>query len=311
MTAAALDRPLATRLPPVRGRITANAAIANMTWFRVGGPAEILFEPADTEDLAGFLHDRSRDIPLTVLGVGSNVLVRDSGITGIVVRLGRAFSEIHCSSATVCAGAGARGVSGARTCRDAGIAKLEFLSGIPGTIGGALRMNAGAYDGEITDVIVHAIALDDRGTHHELTPEDLGYGYRTCAVPSDWIFIGAVLRGTADRPEAIAARMDEIAQSRQQTQPVRAGTGGSTFKNPPGAAAWELIDQAGCRGMSVGRAMVSELHTNFLINTGGASAQDLESLGEQVRRRVEDQTGIRLEWEIQRLGTSPGQAGHG
>ena len=311
MMAASLEPRLIERLPPVRGRLTEDAPIASAMWFRVGGPAEILFEPADAEDLAGFLSARPRDVALTVLGVGSNVLVRDGGIAGVVIRLGRAFSEIVCVGEDVRVGAGAMDVSVARACRDAGIAGLEFLSGIPGTIGGALRMNAGAYDGEIKDVIVGATALDGEGTRHDPDPDGLGYSYRRSSVPGDWIFVAATLRGTRGKRETIAARMDEIAASRQDTQPVRLRTGGSTFKNPPGNPAWALIDQAGCRGLRIGAAQVSELHTNFLINTGGATAADLEALGEEVRRRVEDRTGIVLEWEIQRLGEPAGRGGHG
>ena len=311
MMAASLEPRLIERLPPVRGRITENAPIASAMWFRVGGPAEILFEPADAEDLAGFLRARPRDLPLSVLGVGSNVLVRDGGIAGIVICLGRAFADIVCTGEEVRAGAGAMDVSVARACRDAGIAGLEFLSGIPGTIGGALRMNAGAYDGEIKDVIVRAAALDAAGARHDLDADALGYSYRRTSVPGDWIFVAATLRGTRGERAAITARMDEISASRQDTQPVRSRTGGSTFKNPPGNAAWALIDQAGCRGLRIGAAQVSELHTNFLINTGGATAADLEALGEEVRRRVADRSGIVLEWEIQLLGEPAGRVGHG
>ncbi len=311
MMAVSLDRRLIERLPPVRGRITEGARLANAMWFRVGGPAEILFEPADADDLATFLRGRPRNVPVTVLGVGSNVLVRDGGIAGVVVRLGRPFAEIACAGTDIRTGAGAMDATVARACRDAGIAGLEFLSGIPGTLGGALRMNAGAYDGEIGDVIVSAAALDPEGARHELDPDALGYGYRSCAVPPGWIFVAAHLRGRRDTRAAIAARMARIAAARQETQPVRSRSGGCTFKNPPDEAAWALIDRAGCRGLRIGAAQISELHANFLINTGGAGAAELESLGEEIRRRVEDRTGVVLEWEIERLGEAARRGGHG
>ncbi len=308
---ASLDRHLADRLPRVRGRITPGAQLAQTMWFRAGGPAEILFEPADAADLAAFLRTRPRDVPVSVLGVGSNVLVRDGGIAGVVVRLGRAFAQVACSGTDVRAGAGAMDVVLARTCRDAGIGGFEFLSGIPGTLGGALRMNAGAHGGEIKDVILGATVLDPSGTRHDLDVAALGYGYRSCAVPPGWIFLGAHLRGRPAPREVISARMGEIAVRRRDAQPVRARTGGSTFKNPPGGAAWKLIDQAGCRGLHVGAARVSDQHANFLINTGGASAGDLESLGEEVRHRVKARTGAVLEWEIERLGLAVRRGGHG
>ena len=311
MMVASLEPRMADRLPEVRGRIAQRVRLADTMWFRVGGPAEILFEPADAADLAAFLRGRPREVPVSVLGVGSNVLVRDGGIAGVVVRLGRAFAEIACSGADVRAGAGAMDVTVARACRDAGIGGLEFLSGIPGTIGGALRMNAGAYGGEIADVIVGATVLDPSGTSHDIGADALGYGYRSCAVPPGWIFVAAHLRGRKEPRAAISARMAEIAASRRETQPVRSRTGGSTFKNPPGGAAWMLIDRAGCRGLRIGAARVSDQHANFLINTGGASAGDLESLGEEVRRRVEERTGAVLEWEIERLGQAAGRGGHG
>ena len=311
MMVASLEPRMADRLPEVRGRIAQRVRLADTMWFRVGGPAEILFEPADAADLAAFLRGRPREVPVSVLGVGSNVLVRDGGIAGVVVRLGRAFAEIACSGADVRAGAGAMDVTVARACRDAGIGGLEFLSGIPGTIGGALRMNAGAYGGEIADVIVGATVLDPSGTSHDIGADALGYGYRSCAVPPGWVFVAAHLRGRKEPRAAISARMAEIAASRRETQPVRSRTGGSTFKNPPGGAAWMLIDQAGCRGLRIGAARVSDQHANFLINTGGASAGDLESLGEEVRRRVEERTGAVLEWEIERLGQAVGRGGHG
>ena len=291
-------------LPAVRGSLRANVPLSRFMWFRVGGPAEYLFEPADPDDLSRFLAALPGDMPVTAIGVGSNLLVRDGGIPGVVVRLGRSFSAIQRDGTRMRAGAGAMDVTVARTARDAGIAGLEFLSGIPGTIGGALRMNAGAYGREIGDVLVSADALDRSGRAHRLGPAELGFGYRECALPQGWIFTGAVLRGETGSSEGIAARMSEIAAARSQDQPIRERTGGSTFKNPPGTNAWTLIDRAGCRGLTRGGAQVSPLHCNFLINTGGATAADLEGLGEEVRDRVEAATGIRLEWEIRRLGTA-------
>ena len=297
-------------MPAVRGSLQANAPLAKFMWFRVGGPAEILFEPADREDLCRFLAALPADAPVNVIGVGSNLLVRDGGIPGAVIRLGRPFSAVRCDGTHMRAGAGAMDVTVARAARDAGLAGLEFLSGIPGTIGGALRMNAGAYGREMADVVVSAEALDRGGRIQTLGVAELGFGYRKSAVPEGWIFTAAVLRGEPGSSAAIAARMAEIADARSQDQPIRERTGGSTFKNPPGANAWALIDQAGCRGLNRGGAQVSPLHCNFLINTGGATAADLEDLGEEVRDRVEAATGVRLEWEIRRVGTA-GEPRHG
>jgi UDP-N-acetylmuramate dehydrogenase len=293
---------LIDRLPRVRGRLSENAPLAPQTWFRVGGPAEILFRPADVEDLAGFLAARPRDIPVTVLGVASNLLVRDGGIAGVVVRLGRGFVEIACTGTDVEAGAGALDLNVALSAGMAGIAGLEFMSGIPGTIGGGLRMNAGAYGAEFKDVLAQAEALDANGKRVKLTPQEMGLSYRHSGVPENWIFIGAHFRGIPGDPKAIGERMAAIQAAREASQPIRARTGGSTFANPPGHKAWELIDRAGCRGLRRGGAMVSEQHTNFLINTGGATAADIEALGEEVRRRVHDRSGITLEWEIRRIG---------
>ena len=296
-------------LPAVRGSLRANVPLSRFMWFRVGGPAEFLFEPADREDLSRFLAALPADMPVTAIGVGSNLLVRDGGIPGVVVRLGRSLSAVRPDGMRMRAGAGAMDVTVARAARDEGIAGLEFLSGIPGTIGGALRMNAGAYGREIGGVLVSAEALDRTGRAHRLGPAELGFGYRECALPEEWIFTGAVLRGEPGTCEGIAARMSEIAAARSQDQPIRERTGGSTFKNPPGTNAWTLIDRAGCRGLTRGGAQVSPLHCNFLINTGGATAADLEGLGEEVRGRVEAATGIRLEWEIRRVGTRGGPRG--
>lgn len=293
---------LIDRLPKVRGRYSADVPLAPITWFRVGGPADVVFRPADAEDLAFFLAARPADVPVTVIGVGSNLLVRDGGVPGVVVRLGRAFATIAAEGTTLTVGAGCLDRSVAIAARDAGIGKLAFLSGIPGTIGGALRMNAGAYGREMRDIVVSADALDARGGRHTLACAELGFGYRRCAVAEDWIFVAARLAGTPADPLAIAREMAEIASAREAAQPVRARTGGSTFANPPGEKAWRLIERAGCRGLKRGGAMVSEQHCNFLINTGGATAADLEALGEEVRARVLDATGVALAWEIRRIG---------
>jgi len=302
MAARRVSDRLIDRLPPVRGRLTADAPLAPVTWFRVGGTAEIMFRPADEADLAEFLAAKPRDVSVTVLGVASNLLVRDGGIPGIVIRLGRAFVAVTTDGNTVRAGAGALDLNVALTCREAGIAGLEFLSGIPGTIGGALRMNAGAYERDIKAVLRRAVALDGSGRRHEVAAATLGLDYRTCAAPADWIFVAAEFAGDAGDPAAIGQRMDEIQAAREASQPIRSRTGGSTFANPSGHKAWELIDRAGCRGLTRGGAQVSEKHANFLINTGNATAADLEGLGEEVRRRVFEKSGIVLDWEIKRVG---------
>lgn len=293
---------LIDRLPPVRGRISENAPLAPITWFRVGGPAEIMFRPADVDDLAEFLRRKPADVPVTVIGVASNLLVRDGGIAGVVVRLGRGFVEIVTERNEVRAGAGALDVNVALTCQDAGIAGLEFMSGIPGTVGGGLRMNAGAFGREFKDVLRTTEALDPAGRRWTLATDALHLSYRHCALPEDWIFIAATFAGMRGDPAAITARMGEIRAAREASQPIRARTGGSTFANPPGQKAWELIDRAGCRGLERGGAMVSEKHANFLINTGTATAAELEGLGEEVRRRVHETSGVSLEWEIRRIG---------
>ncbi len=298
---------LVDRLPAVRGRYSENAPLAGITWFRVGGAAEVMFRPADAEDLAAFLAARPTDVPVLTIGVGSNLLVRDGGIPGVVIRLGRAFASIGHDGDIVSAGAGALDFNVALVAREAGLAKLEFLSGIPGTIGGALRMNAGAYGSEIKDVLIDAEALDGRGKRHALAAAELGLTYRHSAIPEDWIFLAARLRAEPGRREDIQARMDTIAAARAETQPIRTPTGGSTFANPAdpraqGRKAWELIDAAGCRGLERGGAKVSDKHCNFLINTGTATAADIEGLGEEVRRRVFEMSGVRLDWEIRRVG---------
>ena len=302
MAARRVSDHLIDRLPPVRGRLTADAPLAPITWFRVGGTAEIMFRPADEADLAEFLAGKPKDVPVTVLGVASNLLVRDGGIPGIVIRLGRGFVNVATEGDVVRAGAGALDLNIALACREAGVAGLEFLSGIPGTLGGGLRMNAGAYGREIKDVLRGAVALDGKGRRHAVNAAALGLAYRRCAAPADWIFVSAELVGIAGDPAEIGRRMQEIQAAREASQPVRARTGGSTFANPPGHKAWELIDRAGCRGLTRGGAQVSEKHANFLINTGNATAADLEGLGEEVRRRVFETSGITLEWEIKRVG---------
>ncbi|MES2255193.1 MAG: UDP-N-acetylmuramate dehydrogenase [Pseudomonadota bacterium] len=289
-------------LPPVRGSIARDAALKDMVWFRAGGPADALFRPADVEDLGMFLAARSSDIPVYVIGVGSNLLVRDGGLPGTVVRLPASFGKIEATGTRIRAGAAALDAHVARVAADAGIAGLEFLRGVPGTIGGALRMNAGCYGREIANIFVEATALDAQGNTLTLTAADMGFSYRHSQAREDLIFVEAVFEGTPDRPEAIKARMEELAANREASQPIRAKTGGSTFKNPPGQKAWELIDRAGCRGLMQGAAQVSEKHCNFLINTGDAAAADIEALGEEVRRRVRETQGISLEWEIKRIG---------
>ena len=302
MMTARQSQHLIDRLPPVRGRLTADAPLAAITWFRVGGPAEVMFRPADADDLAEFLAKKPPEVPVTVIGVASNLLVRDGGVGGVVVSLGSGFTAIEISGTRVTAGAAVLDVNVAIACRAAGVGGLEFLSGIPGTVGGALRMNAGAYGREIKDVLESASALDNAGVRHELSLSEMGLGYRHCGVPEDWIFLGATLRGVEADRDAIQQRMAEIQSEREASQPIRARTGGSTFANPPGHKAWELIDRAGCRGLERGGAMVSEKHTNFLINTGSATAADIEGLGEEVRRRVFEKFGVALEWEIRRIG---------
>jgi UDP-N-acetylmuramate dehydrogenase len=302
--------PMATRLierlPDVRGRLAANAPLAPVTWFRAGGPAEVLFRPADAEDLAAFLAGTPEDVPITVLGVASNLLVRDGGIPGVVIRLLRGFTGVRVEDDRVITGAGALDLNVALTARDHGLAGLEFLSGVPGTIGGALRMNAGAYGGEMKDVVEQAEALDRNGRKLRLSLADLGFSYRHSLVPASVIFTGATLRGHTGDRVAIADRIAEIDRARGESQP-RSRTGGSTFTNPPGDSAWRLIDAAGCRGLRLGGAQVSEKHCNFLVNTGDATARDIEALGEEVRRRVYETSGIVLHWEIMRVGTP----GHG
>ncbi|HVA14084.1 MAG TPA: UDP-N-acetylmuramate dehydrogenase [Stellaceae bacterium] len=308
MAAASRKAHLIDRLPQMRGRLSADAPLAPVTWFRVGGPAEVLFRPADTDDLAAFLAAKPEDVPVTVIGVASNLLVRDGGIKGVVVRLGRGFVGIDAEDGLVTAGAGALDLNVALTARDAGLAGLEFLSGIPGTVGGGLRMNAGAYGAEFKSVLASATALDAKGQRHDLSVAALDLSYRHCGLPPDWIFVAARFAGKPGDPLAIARRMTEIQQAREASQPIRAKTGGSTFANPPGHKAWQLIDEAGCRGIRRGGAIVSDKHANFLINTGDATAAEIEALGEEVRARVLAKSGITLEWEIRRVGVPAGGA---
>ncbi|MGD1876000.1 MAG: UDP-N-acetylmuramate dehydrogenase [Kiloniellaceae bacterium] len=303
--AAQQTSPLIDRLPAVRGRLTADAPLSGVTWFRVGGPAEVMFRPADRDDLLDFLRAKPADVPVTVLGVASNVLLRDGGLPGVTLRLGRGFADIGAEGSDILCGAAALDLNVATAAKIAGIAGLEFLSGVPGTIGGAVRMNAGAYGKEIKDVLVWAEAADPEGNVHRLTNAELNFEYRRSALPADWICLGARLNGESGDPAEIAARMTEIQDQRAGSQPIRSRTGGSTFKNPPGHKAWQLIDAAGCRGLTRGGAMVSDKHCNFLINTGEATAADLENLGEEVRRRVKETAGVELEWEIKRLGVPP------
>jgi UDP-N-acetylmuramate dehydrogenase len=297
---------LIDRLPAVRGEYREGVTLARFTWFRAGGPAEVLYVPADEDDLGRFLATVPGDVPLTVIGVASNLLIRDGGIPGVVIRLRNAFAMIERSGDDVRAGAGALDINVARFAADAGLTGLEFLSGIPGTIGGALRMNAGAYGSEIKEVLLRATAFDRLGKRHTLDAPSMGLDYRHSSVPEDWIFLSAELSAKPAQAEEIAQRMAAIGAARNDTQPVRSRTGGSTFKNPPGKRAWQLIDEAGCRGLTIGNAMVSEKHCNFLINTGDATAEELESLGEEVRRRVRAHSGVDLQWEIKRIGVPAG-----
>jgi UDP-N-acetylmuramate dehydrogenase len=301
MTTVATCPHLIDRLPRPRGRLTADAPLGSQTWFRTGGRAEVLFRPADVEDLATFLRDLPREVPVSVLGVGSNVIVRDGGIRGVVIRLMRGFTGITVEGHEVVAGAGAPELNVALTAREHALAGLEFLSGIPGTIGGAFPTNAGAYGSELAEVLISAEVVDRAGRAFTVTPKELGLSYRHSDAPADWIFTSARLRAAPGDQLAITRRINEIDATRAESQP-RSRTGGSTFANPPGYKAWELIDRAGCRGLRIGGAQVSEKHANFLLNTGTATASDIEKLGEEVRRRVFDMSGVTLEWEIRRLG---------
>jgi len=294
---------LTVNLPELRGRLAAEAPLKEYTWFRVGGPAEVLYVPADEADLAYFMKHLPADIPVTMIGLGSNLLVRDGGIEGVVIRLGRGFGEIKVEEGSrLRAGTAVPDVKVARAAADAGISGLSFYRGIPGCVGGALRMNGGAHGKETCEVLVEARAVDRQGNIHVLPVADFHYGYRHCGAPEGFIFTEALFRGEPGNPAKILAEMDEIAAYREEVQPIKSRTGGSTFKNPPGRKSWQLIDAAGCRGLSVGDAKVSEMHCNFLINEGNATAADIETLGETVRARVKETSGVELEWEIKRLG---------
>jgi UDP-N-acetylmuramate dehydrogenase len=296
-------------LPPVRGKLLFDEPLAPFTWFRVGGPAEALFLPADEDDLAGFLAGLAPRIPVTVLGVGSNLIVRDGGVEGVAIRLaGRAFAglTVEPASDTILAGAGALDAGLSRFAAESGLAGVEFYAGIPGAVGGALSMNAGCYGSETADVLVEARGLNRNGERLTMTTGELGYTYRASRAPGGIVWVSALFRGRPDQPAAIKARMAEITGRRETTQPIREKTGGSTFKNPPGQSAWRLVDEAGWRGRGRGGAIMSPLHANFMINTGEASAADLESLGEKVRADVLTKSGVELEWEIRRIGRAAG-----
>ncbi|MBV1689124.1 UDP-N-acetylmuramate dehydrogenase [Novosphingobium sp. G106] len=294
---------MADALPRAAGKLTQNAPLAPLVWFKAGGAAEWLFEPKDLTDLQGFLCDLDPATPVMALGLGSNLIVRDGGVPGVVVRLGKAFAKVEAvDEVTLNCGGGASGILVSSTARDAGIAGVEFLRSIPGTVGGFVRMNGGAYGGEVKDILIDCDVVLRSGELKTLPVADLHYTYRHSELPEGAIVVAARFRGKPGEPAAIQAEMDRIAESREASQPLRSKTGGSTFKNPPGHKAWELVDAAGCRGFALGGAQVSEKHTNFLINMGDASSADIEGLGDEVRRRVKENSGVELEWEIQRVG---------
>ena len=300
---------LLKRLPAVRGRLEANAPLAEFTWFRVGGPAEVLFTPLDETDLADFLKATPAEIPVYVIGVGSNLLVRDGGVPGVVVRLGRGFSDMKLEpNHRIRVGSAVPDVRVAKFAYDNVIDGLTFLRGLPGIIGGVLRMNGGAYGGETKDVVVEVRGLDRTGKLHVLSSADMKYSYRHCGAAEDLIFTEALLQGRPGNQADILAAMEKITDSREATQPIKSRTGGSTFKNPPAHKSWQLIDKAGMRGFAIGPAKVSDLHCNFLINEGGATAAQIEKLGETIRERVKATSGIELEWEIKRIGVAHDQA---
>jgi UDP-N-acetylmuramate dehydrogenase len=295
---------LKAQMRELRGRLLANQSLGEFTWFRVGGPAQVFFMPEDENDLAYFLRNLPSQIPVTVIGAGSNLIVRDRGVPGVVVRLGRGFNDVKIEDHRITVGTAMLDIMVARAAQAAGVAGLAFLSGIPGTIGGALRMNGGAYGGETKDVLVEARGVERQGNMRDITNSEMGFSYRHCSAPEDVIFTSAILQGRGGEAADIAAEMAEIKKKREASQP-RNRTGGSTFKNPPGHSAWKLVDEAGCRGLTIGGAQVSELHSNFLINLGGASATDIEILGETVRQRVKSHSGVDLDWEIKRVGLEP------
>lgn len=292
-------------MPQLRGRLIANQPLAELTWFRVGGAAQILFAPEDESDLAQFLAALPREIPVTVVGLGSNLIVRDGGVPGTVIRLGRGFGDIKIEAGNrVRVGAAVPDVRVSRMAQEAAISGLAFFRGIPGAIGGALRMNGGAYGRETKDAVMEVRGIDRAGRMHVLSAGEMNYSYRHCGAPDDIIFTQALFQGEPGDAKTIAAEMEKITEARETTQPIKSRTGGSTFKNPPGHKAWQLIDAAGCRGLRLGDAQVSELHCNFLINLGHATAADIENLGETVRARVKESSGIELEWEIKRIGVA-------
>jgi len=295
---------LKSTMSELRGRLQANVGLADVTWFRVGGPAQALFTPADTQDLAYFLAHLDRNIPVATIGLGSNLIVRDGGVPGVTIRLGgKAFGSISVEEGTrLRAGTAVPDVKVARAAADASIDGLAFYRGIPGSIGGALRMNAGAHGGETTDVLIEARGVDRCGAIRTFSHADMGFHYRHSSAPDDVIFTDALFQGRPGDRTIILAEMERVTDAREAAQPIREKTGGSTFKNPPGGKAWTLIDAAGCRGLTIGGAQVSEMHCNFLINRGGATAADIEGLGEEVRRRVREHSGVELEWEIKRIG---------
>ncbi|MGI8943618.1 MAG: UDP-N-acetylmuramate dehydrogenase [Qipengyuania sp.] len=290
------------RMDGIRGSLTRNAPLAKLVWFKSGGNADWLFEPADLEDLKSFLERLGGDAPVMALGLGSNLIVRDGGVPGVVIKLGKPFTQVEVDDCVVSCGAGAHGILVSSTARDAGVAGLEFLRGIPGTVGGFVRMNGGAYGREVSDILIDCDVVMPDGAFLTLPAADLQYSYRHSALPPGAVVVAARFQGEPGDPEAIGAEMDRIAQAREDSQPLRTKTGGSTFKNPPGEKAWALVDAAGCRGLTMGGAQVSEKHTNFLINTGEATSADIEGLGEEVKRRVFAHSGVALEWEIQRVG---------
>jgi len=294
---------MADTLPKVRGKLTPNAPLAKFVWFKTGGNADWLFEPADIDDLRDFLSALDRAMPVMALGLGSNMIVRDGGVEGVVVRLGKAFSGVKVlDDHQLECGGGASGILVSSTARDAGIAGLEFLRGIPGTVGGFVRMNGGAYGREVADILIDCDVMFPCGKLSRVPVEELAYSYRHSELASGAIVVSARFRGKPGDPAAIGAEMERIAKAREESQPLRTKTGGSTFKNPDGHKAWELVDAAGCRGLTMGGTQVSEKHTNFLINTGDATSSDIEALGEEVRRRVRENSGVELQWEIQRVG---------
>jgi len=305
MTFPDLAADLKARLPQLRGRLMSNQPLAELTWFRVGGPAQVLFMPEDEADLAYVLGQLPAEIPVTVVGLGSNLIVRDGGVPGVVIRLGRRFGEVKVEEGTrIRAGTAVPDVKVSRAAQEAAITGLAFFRGIPGAIGGALRMNGGAYGRETKDALIEARGVDRQGRVRVFANADMHYTYRHCGAPDDVIFTQALFQGAPGDPATIAAEMEKITESREATQPIKSRTGGSTFKNPPGHKAWQLIDAAGCRGLKRGGAQVSEMHCNFLINLGSATAADIEALGETVRRRVMENSGIELEWEIKRIGAA-------